>query len=260
MLVFEFAVARMKHFAIFVASEPVHVAISSRCELVRCSDEEKPPRERKKEAEKRKKSFGSANLRKLDIPMEQSLSWHLSKNFNEDPLLRQNLKDGARFLSSMVNLSTEVLFQALLLRNFLVGSKLVPVRRAVIPRLDAAIASALIDIGIGPILEHPSFTPHFIGTLLDVCVFEKRQKLLPEAMSLLKHCCSDIMQGKTSKMRTFSALPRLLLSVSHGFGCSTSAAFDMLLLYIVPLANEQSNGGNRVKQMIVPRFDVDSHT
>lgn len=261
-LVSSVAVPRRAFYAIFATSDPVHVSISSRCELVRCNDDSKTPkheaRQPKKEAAKQIQTFAATSsakkLAKLGIPIEQSLSWHLSKNFNEDPLLRQNLKHGARAICATVDASTETLFQALLLRNYLFDSNLVPVNRATVPLLDAAIASALISIGIETVLEHPSFTPHVIDSLLQICVYEKRQKLLPELLSLLKSCSSDIMQGRTGKRRLFQALPRFLMSVSHGFGCASLSAFEMLLRYIASLATDCSDVGNVINQIIVPRF------
>jgi hypothetical protein len=261
-LVSSFAVPRRAFYAIFAASDPVHVSISSRCELVLCNDDSKTPKHEtaqpKKEAANQMQMFAATSsakkLAKLGIPIEQSLSWHLSKNFHEDPLLRHCLKHGARVLCATVDASTETLFQALHLRNYLLDSNLVPVNRVIVPLLDAAIASALMYIGIETVLEHPSFTPHVIDSLLLICVYEKRQKLLPELFSLLKCCSSDIMQGKTGKRRLFQALPRFLMSVSHGFGCASLSAFDMLLRYIAPLATDCSDAGNVINQIIVPRF------
>ena len=257
--VHEFAVDKAAYFALIASSDPLHVAISSRSELVRCSDSSgKGERERKREAAKEKKAFSASSaaqkVQKLGIPLEESLSWHLSKNFNEDPMLRQNLKEGARFISAIVNSSPEILVQTLLLRNHLVDSKLIPVKLALLRRLDTAIASALIEIGIGAIIEHPAFSPFVLDTLLDVCVSKKQQKLLPDVFKLLKKCCSDIMRGKALKAKVFSTLPRLFAAVSHGFGSSSGAALDMIFRFIAPLANEQSSGGSIIKQMIVPRF------
>ena len=191
-LVYEIGFLRHGYFALIATSDPVHVSVSSRCEVVRSSDpiQEKGKREAKRETAKQMKAFSSSataqKVQKLGIPIEKSLSWHLSQTFNEDPLLRQSLKDGARFLAATVNLSAEVLIQALILRNHLVDSKLVLVRLTIVHRLDAAITSALIDIGIGSVLEHPSFSHVVLDTLLDVCGSHKQQKLLPEVFKLLK--------------------------------------------------------------------------
>jgi hypothetical protein len=259
-----FAVPGHTFYVIFAASDPVHVSISSRCELIRCSDEVTTPRQqsrqRKKQFFKQMQSFAASSsaekLAKLGIPFEQSLSWHLSKHFHEDPLLRENLKNGARALCLTVHSSAETLFQALLLRKFLFDSILVPVNRIAVPRLDAAIASALTSIGIEAVLEHPSFTPNIIDCLFQICVYEKRQNLLPELLSLLKSCSSDIMQGKTGRVRLYSALPRFFMSVSHGFGCASLSAFEMLVRYIAPLATDHSDAGDKsvIRQMIIPRF------
>ena len=258
-LVYEIAFERLPYFALIASSDPVSIAISSRCEFVGCSDpsREKGKREEKREKEKEKKVFASSaaaqKVQKLGVPIEKSLSWNLSNTFNEDPLLRQSLKDGARMIAATVNSSAEILLQALILRNHLVNSQLVLVRLALVRRLDAAIASALIDIGIGPLFEHPSFSPVVVDTLLDVWGSNKRQKLLPEVFKLLKKCCSDVMCGKALKMRAFAAFPRLFLAVSHGFGCSSGAALDMIFRHIAPLAIEKPNGGDVIKQVIVPR-------
>ncbi len=248
----------------FATSDPVHVSISSRCELVRCSDDSKTPRQQarhlKKEASKQMQSFSATSsgkkFAKLGIPIEESLSWQLSKHFNEDPLLRQNLKNGARVLCETINISPETFFRALLLRNYLFDSNLALVNRVTVPRLDAAIASSLISIGIETILEHPSLTPPVFDSLLHICVHEKRQKLLPELFALLKSCSSDIMQGKTGRTRLFQTLPRLFISTSHGFGSASLSAYDMLMRYIAPLATEFFNADSVISQIIVPRFFV----
>ncbi len=226
------------------------------------SSDSKPTRQQarhlKKEASKQMQSFAATSsckkLAKLGIPIEESLSWQLSKNFNEDPLMRQNLKNGARVLCATINSSAETLFRALLLRNYLFDSNLAPVSRVTIPRLDAAIASGLISIGIETVLEHPSLTPPVIDSLLHICVYEKRQKLLPELFALLKSCSCDIMQGKTGRTRLFQTLPRFFISVSHGFGCASLSAYDMLMRYIAPLATDSFNADSVIRQMIVPRF------
>ena len=256
-LVYECVIDRSPCFALIATSDPMHAVISSRCELVRFSTRELPARERKRATSKAKTAFVTSaeaqKVQKLDIPIEQTLSWHLSLLFNEDPLLRQNLKDGARYIAGTIH-SPEILFQTLQLRNHLGNSVLDLLKITVIPRLDAAIASAFVDIGIGPVLEHASFSCLIFDTLLDVWLSQKHQKILPEVFKFLQKCCSDIMRGQASKNKTFAALPRLFMSVSHGFGCSSSAAIDMIFRHIAPLANEQSHGGKVMQQLIVPRF------
>jgi hypothetical protein len=161
-----------------------------------------------------------------------------------------------RLISAMVSSSAEALIQALILRDQLSVSNLIPVS-ALVSRLDAAISSALVTIGIEPIFQHPSLTPQAIDALLHVCVFEKRQSMLPEVLRLLKSCSSDVLQGKTARIKSFEALLRLLSCISHGFGCSTLSAFDMILRYVVPLvSNTSSDGSSIINQIIVPRCFV----
>ncbi len=242
----------------------MHVSISSHCKLVRCSDGSSPPKQLEKESKKQGQSFAAPsvaeNFRKLGIPIEQSLSWHLSKNFNDDPVMRRNLKNGARLLSATASSSAEALIQALLLRDYLSASNLIPVIRALVPRLDAAIAPALTAVGIEPIIEHPSLTPQVIDVLLHyVRVFEKRQSMLPEVLRLLKSCSSDVLQGRTARTKTFEVLLRLLSSISHGFGCSTLSAFDTILRFVVPLLSKtRSDTGSIIDQIIVPRCFMNS--
>ena len=161
----------------------------------------------------------------------------------------------ARLLSATASSSAEALIQALLLRDYLSASSLIPVIRALIPRLDAAIAPALTAVGIEPIIEHPSLTPQVLDVLLHyVRVFEKRQSMLPEVLRLLKSCSSDVLQGRTARTKTFEALLRLLSSISHGFGCSTLSAFDTILRFVVPLLSKtRSDAGSIINQIIVPR-------
>jgi hypothetical protein len=162
----------------------------------------------------------------------------------------------------MVHSSEEALIQALLLRDHLCVSNLNLVTGAVIPRLDAAVASALVTIGIEPVLLHPSFSPQVLDALLHVCAVEKRQAMLPEILRLLKSCSSDVMQGRTSKLKPlyFEALLRLSMCVSHGYGCSTLSAFGMILRFIVPLLSKKlpSDVGRTINQIIVPRCFMNS--
>ena len=261
--VFVFAASKSAYSAKLVSSDRAHVLMSSRCELVCCSDGSSPPWQLEKDSEKQEQSFAATsvaeNLRKFGIPVEQSLSWHLSKNFNEDPLIYQNLKNGARLLSALVSSSAEALIQALLLRHYLSVSNLILMSRVLVPRIDAAVASVLIADGIERVFEHPSLTPQVLDALLHVCVFMNRQAMLPEVLRLLKSCCSDLMQGRTARIKSFEVLLQILKSISHGFGHSTLSAFDMLSRFVAPLSSKtRSDGGSIINQIIMPRCLMNS--
>ena len=114
--------------------------------------------------------------------------------------------------------------------------------------------TALRDLGIENVLQHPSLSCHDINTLLDNCDSETRRKMLPGLLALLKTCCVDVMKGKPLKTNSYHALPRIFMSISHGFGCSSCAAIDTIFRHISPLANEQRSQGNIIRQLIVPRF------
>jgi hypothetical protein len=260
-LVSTVAVSGGAHFAILASSERVHVSISSHCQLVCSSDGSSPPKQLERESKEQGQSAPSVagNLPKLG-KFHQSLSWNLSKIFNEDPMVRRNLKNGARLLSAMASSSAEALIQVLLLRDYVSASTLIPVIRALVPRLDAAIAPALTAVGIKPIIEHPSLTPQILDVLLhQVRIFEKRQSMLPEVLRLLKSCSSDVLQGRTARTKTFEALLRLFSSISHAFGSSTLSAFDMMSRFVVPLLSKtRSDAGSIINQIIVPRCFMNS--
>jgi hypothetical protein len=114
--------------------------------------------------------------------------------------------------------------------------------------------TALRDLGIENVLQHPSLPSHDISTLLDNCDTETRRKMLPELLAFLKACCVDVLKGKPLRTNTYHALPRIFMSISHGFGCSSCAAIDTIFRHIAPLANEQRSQGNVIRQLIVPRF------
>ncbi len=259
------AATKSAYYAILASSEPLnHVSMSSSCrELFCCSDGSSPPWQLEKMSEKQEQSFSQTsvaeNLRKFGIPVEQSLSWHLSKNFNMDPLMHENLKNGARLLAAIASSSAEALIQALLLRHYLYISNLIPLSRALIPRIDAAVASALIADGLEPVFQHVSLTPQVFDALLHVCVSMNRQAMLPEVLRLLKSCCSDLMQGRAARITSFEVLLQILMSISHGFGCSTLSAFDMFSRFVAPLASKTlSDGGSIINQIIMPRCLMNS--
>ena len=114
--------------------------------------------------------------------------------------------------------------------------------------------TALRDLGIENVLQLPSLSSHDINTLLDNCDSETRRKMLPGLLALLKTCCVDVMKGKPLKTNTYHALPRIFMSISHGFGCSSCAAIDTIFRHIAPLANEKQSQGNVIRQLIIPRF------
>jgi hypothetical protein len=119
---------------------------------------------------------------------------------------------------------------------------------------NALSVTALRDLGIENVLQHPSLSSHDISTLFDNCDTETRRKMLPELLAFLKTCCVDVLKGKPLRTNTYHALPRIFMSISHGFGCSSCAAIDTIFRHIAPLANEQRSQGNVIRQLIVPRF------
>ncbi len=92
-LVSSVAVPRRDFYAIFATSVPVHVSISSRCELVRCNDDSKTPkheaRQPKKEAAKQIQTFAAVSsaktLAKLGIPLNNHFLGTSQKTSKKTP-------------------------------------------------------------------------------------------------------------------------------------------------------------------------------